>query len=190
MITSKILNRNKNLEANAQDRDMTQGQAVLQDDIEITRRDFVKLGAGALGALAVLEMGIAGVLFLRSRGLEGEFGDEIKAGEVENFPPGSVTEFADGNFFLVRATDGGFLAIYRRCPHLGCTVNWVPDQDRFYCPCHASAFDMYGNFENQTVTRALDTFPVSFDEQVVIVDTRQFVRREQFSTEQLAYQGT
>jgi cytochrome b6-f complex iron-sulfur subunit len=161
-----------------------------REEDEIKRRDFIKLGVGALSALALIEMGSAGVLFLRSRGLDGQFGGEIKVGEIERFPPGSVTEFADGNFFLVRAGDGGFLAIYRRCPHLGCTVNWVPDQDRFYCPCHASSFDIYGDFDNRTVSRALDTFPIAFDDQIVVVDTRQLIRREHFSTEQLAYLDT
>lgn len=165
-------------------------QAESLQEAEVTRRDFIKLGVGALSALAALEIGVAGVMFLRSRSLEGEFGGEIKAGEVESFPPGSVTEFAGGNFFLVRSNDGGFLAIYRRCPHLGCTVNWVPDQDRFYCPCHASSFDMYGNFDNQTVPRALDTFAVHFQEEIVVVDTKQFVRRDQFSVDQLAYQDS
>ena len=154
----------------------------------LTRRNFLKLGIGALSALAVLEIGGASLVFLRSRSLEGEFGSEIKAGEVENFPANSVTEFTDGNFFLVRASDGGFLAVYRRCPHLGCTVNWVAEKERFYCPCPASSFDKYGDFENQPVPRALDTFPVSFKEGMVVINTADFQRRDRFTPDQLAYQ--
>ncbi len=112
----------------------------------------------------------------------------IKAGEIEKFPPGSVTEFPEDNFFLVRAEDGGFLAVYQRCPHLGCTVNWNADKERFLCPCHASSFDMYGNFLNQPVPRALDYFPVSIDKSSVVrVDTSQLQRREKFSPDQLTY---
>jgi cytochrome b6-f complex iron-sulfur subunit len=155
---------------------------------ELTRRNFLKLGITALGALAFLEIGGAGLLFLRARSLEGEFGGDIVAGAVEDFPPGSVTEFTDGNFFLVCTQDGGFLAIYRRCPHLGCTVNWVAEKERFFCPCHASSFDLHGDRENQPVTRALDTFSVKFEETQVSVDTSQFMRRERFEPEQVAYQ--
>lgn len=152
------------------------------------RRDFLKLGASVLSALAVLEAGVTGFMFLRSRSLEGDFGGVINLGAVENFPPGSVTEFQEDNLFLVRAEDGGFLAIYRRCPHLGCTVNWKPDKERFYCPCHASSFDIYGNFDSQPVQRALDIFPVKIEKNMVKVDTSQLQRRESFTPDQLTYQ--
>lgn len=158
------------------------------DEQNLTRRNFLKLGIGALTALAALEVGSAGLLFLRSRSLDGEFGGEIKAGPVEQFPNGSVTEFTDSSFFLVRASNGGFLAIYRRCPHLGCTVNWVAEEEKFYCPCHASSFDFYGNYENQPVPRALDTFPINFKDGLVVVKTSEFQRRDRFTPEQLVYQ--
>lgn len=161
---------------------------ILSQEQNLTRRNFLKLGISALSALAALEIGGASLMFLRARSLEGEFGGEIKAGEVDSFPPNSVTEFTDGNFFLVRTSDGGFLAIYRRCPHLGCTVNWVEKDERFYCPCHASSFDKYGNFEDQPVQRALDTFPITFKDGLVVVKTNEIHRRERFAPDQLAYQ--
>lgn len=30
------------------------------------------------------------------------------------------------------------------CTHLGCTVNWQPEKDRFVCPCHGSQYDSQG----------------------------------------------
>ena len=157
---------------------------------EYTRRNFLKIGITALGALAAAELVGAGILFLRARSLEGEFGGEVTVGAAADFPENSVTEFTDGNFFLVRTAQGGFLAVYRRCPHLGCTVNWVAEEGRFYCPCHASSFDMVGERENQPVPRALDTFPVIFEEGMVVVDTANFLRREHFAEEQLVYYQT
>ena len=56
----------------------------------------------------------------------GEFGEVITAGEVESFPTNSVTEFPAVHLYVIRAQDGGFLAVHSRCPHLGCTVTWVP----------------------------------------------------------------
>jgi cytochrome b6-f complex iron-sulfur subunit len=153
----------------------------------LTRRNFLGLGLGALSTLAVLEIGGASLMFLRARSLQGEYGGTMTAGSVEDFPAGSVTEFEDGNFFLVRSSDGGFLAIYRRCPHLGCTVKWVEDQERFYCPCHASSFDKHGDFINQPVPRALDSFTVQIEENQVQVDTSKLIQREYFSPEELVY---
>ncbi|GAB4426068.1 MAG: hypothetical protein Kow0031_05770 [Anaerolineae bacterium] len=153
----------------------------------LSRKHFLKMGLGALTGLAMLEMGGAGLLFLQPRSLEGEFGGTVTAGDVDSFPPGSVTEFPAGRFFLIRAENGGFLAVYSRCPHLGCTVNWEAFNNRFYCPCHASSFDQFGNFESAPVPRPLDVFPVQIANATVVVDTAQLQRRENFAPEQLIY---
>ncbi len=158
------------------------------EEQSISRRNFLRLGWRTLNALAVFELLGAGVLFLRSRSQEGKYGSLITAGPIEDFPVGSVTEFPDGNFFLARAQDGGFMALYKRCPHLGCTVDWVEEKERFYCPCHASSFNIYGDHENNASPRALDTFPVSFKDGMVVVDTTKTIQRERFETSQLAHQ--
>jgi cytochrome b6-f complex iron-sulfur subunit len=154
---------------------------------QISRRGFLKAGVGLLSTLALLEMGGGGLLFLRARSLEGQYGGLVTAGAVDEFPPGSVTEFQDGHFFLVRAAEGGFLAVHSRCTHLGCTVNWVPAEGRFLCPCHAAAFDFYGTDEGPPVPRPLDLFPIEFKDELVRVDTSQPQRRESFDTAQLIY---
>jgi cytochrome b6-f complex iron-sulfur subunit len=161
-----------------------------EDDEEaplFSRRGFLRVGLGTLGTLALVEVGAAGFLFLRSHSLEGQFGGTVTAGVVDDFPPGSVTDFHDSHFFLVRAPDGGFLAVHNRCTHLGCTVNWVPADNGFQCPCHAASFDFYGNMEGPPVPRPLDTFSLAFDGGLVQVDTSQPQQRATFRPEQLAY---
>jgi cytochrome b6-f complex iron-sulfur subunit len=153
----------------------------------LSRRKFLKLGVGAVGALAALEVGSASLMFLQPQTGEGAFSGIVKAGDVDSFPTGTVTEFQNGRFYLVRSYDGGFLAIYRRCPHLGCIVNWEAEEEQFYCPCHASSFDIHGNFENAPVSRALDTFNIKIRDNVVFVDTTHIHRRENFDPEQLSY---
>ena len=153
----------------------------------LSRRNFVKLGLGALSALAALEAGGVALLYLKPRSLQEQFGGLVTAGAVQDFPAGSVTEFTEGRFYLARAHDGGFLAVYCRCPHLGCTVNWVADKERFYCPCHASSFDAFGNFQNSPVPRALDLFPIKIVDGEVKVDTSVLIQRERFEPQQLVY---
>ena len=157
------------------------------DGSQLSRRSFLKMGAGALGILALLEVSGATLLFMQPRSLEGEFGGLVQAGLVETFPPGSVVEFPAGRFFLVRSSEGGFLAVYRRCTHLGCSVNWQADQNRFFCPCHASSFDVHGDIENPPAPRALDTFPVQIAAGQVTVDTGRIQSRDTFAPEQLAF---
>lgn len=158
-----------------------------QDPQELTRRNFIKIGIGALSILAALEVASASVLFLRSRSQEGRFGGVVTAGSVDSFLPGSVTEFPDARFFLIRSPDGGFLAVHSRCPHLGCAVHWASEDNRFLCPCHASSFDLYGSFESAPVSRALDAFPVTIEDTTVRVDTAKLQRRDHFAPEQLTY---
>jgi len=107
------------------------------------------------------------------------------AGPVERFLPGSVTAFADGEFFLARLEDGGFLAVHRKCTHLGCSVPWNADEQRFTCPCHASAFDIRGEVVNAPAPRPLDLFPVMIEDGVVSVDTQRPVRRRIFEPTQV-----
>jgi cytochrome b6-f complex iron-sulfur subunit len=152
-----------------------------------SRRNFLKLGVGALGMLALAEMGAASLVFLQPRSLEGEFGGVVAAGAVDSFLAGSVTEFPDGRFFLIRSQDGGFLAVYRKCTHLGCAVSWQAGEQRFACPCHGSNFDFYGNVENPPAPRALDTFAVAIDAGQVLVDTARPQSRDSFAPEQLVY---
>lgn len=37
-----------------------------------------------------------------------------------------------------------YRAFSSRCPHLGCKVLWREQENRFFCPCHAGAFDETG----------------------------------------------
>ena len=142
-----------------------------------------------LGGIAVLQVGwiTASSLAPARRKKPVTDGPGVKvAGPVERFEPGSVTAFADGKFFLARLDDGGFLALHRKCTHLGCSVPWDSEQQRFACPCHASAFDIRGDVVNAPAPRPLDLFPVVIDNGMVKVDTARLIRRREFDPAQVA----
>jgi Rieske Fe-S protein len=42
------------------------------------------------------------------------------------------------------------------CPHLGCPINWHPDQSQFNCPCHGGLFDAEGQRTGGPPPRAMD----------------------------------
>ncbi len=153
----------------------------------VSRRDFLKVAWGAAGALALVEAGGVVLSFFSPRVVEGEFGGIIEAGAVESFPAGSVTPFTQGRFYLVRMPDGGFLALYRKCTHLGCAVPWNPAEGRFVCPCHASTFEMDGQVINAPAPRPLDRFAVTIVDGIVRVDTGLPIQRDHTSASDLVY---
>lgn len=46
---------------------------------------------------------------------------------------------------FVRKRGNDFEVISTRCTHAGCGVNWQPDTQQFFCPCHGGLFDANGN---------------------------------------------
>jgi len=157
-------------------------------DVDPNRRRFLGTMMRVLGGLAIFQAGWIGVSALLPRKpvvplMDGP--DVQVAGPVERFKPGSVTAFPDGKFYLVRLDDGGFLAVHRKCTHLGCSVPWIADEERFACPCHASAFDIRGDVVNAPAPRPLDLFPVTIDKGIVKVDAAQPIRRTEFKPDQV-----
>ncbi|GAB4549451.1 MAG: hypothetical protein Fur002_26600 [Anaerolineales bacterium] len=152
-----------------------------------SRRDFLKVAWAFFGGVAALET--AGVFFayLQPRLADGEFGAVITAGNVEDFPPNSVTHISNGRFYVVRLGDGGFLAVYHRCTHLGCAVPWDAAAQKFICPCHNSQFDQQGAVENPPAPRPLDLFALSLEDGEIKVDTGNLLQRQSYETAQVVY---
>lgn len=46
-------------------------------------------------------------------------------------------------------------AISSICTHLGCTVRWHPEKNRFICPCHGSQYDAEGRVVRGPASRSL-----------------------------------
>ena len=155
----------------------------------VSRRSFLSRVWTLLGVAAVLQF-LAGAVFFLGSGRKqagGQVVEKLVAGAVADFPPGSVTLIARGHLYLSRLDNGGFLAISRKCTHLGCAVPWVAERKQFECPCHASVFDMTGKVLKSPAPRALDLFPITFEDGLVMIDISTPVRRSVFAAEQLVY---
>jgi menaquinol-cytochrome c reductase iron-sulfur subunit len=71
-----------------------------------------------------------------------------------------------GTVFLRRTAEkpNEVIAFNAVCPHLGCMVGYQTAQDRFYCPCHQSAFKTDGALiPPSAAARGLDTLEVKLD---------------------------
>lgn len=156
--------------------------------ITFSRKDFVNILWGAAGALAATELSFVGLRFLSPKPSEGTFGGIFNLGSHDQFPPGSVTPVEAGRFYLVRLQDGGFLAVYRRCTHLGCAVPYDRTSGQFICPCHGSAFTMEGDVLNPPAPRPQDLFHLSInDVGEIIVDTSTPIERDHINLDMIVY---
>jgi cytochrome b6-f complex iron-sulfur subunit len=158
--------------------------------VDSSRRSFLNKLWIVLGGLALVE-GVALVLAFfqprKTRAKEGDSGAIMEAGLVEKFSPNSVTAFVRGKFYLARLEDGGFLALSRKCTHLGCTVPWSSKEMKFVCPCHASVYDIRGEVVSAPAPRPLDLHPIFIENNIVKVDTTKVIKRGVFRPEQVAY---
>lgn len=154
-----------------------------------SRRGFLTKIWFGLGAVALLQF-LAGVaLFLRSgrKRRDKPAVQYLEAGAVSEFMPGTVTLIRKGNLYLTRLEDGGFLAISRKCTHLGCSVPWVDERKQFECPCHASSFDITGDVIKSPAPRALDLYRLRIKRDIVSIDMGGAIRRTTFASEQVVY---
>ena len=123
--------------------------------------------------------------FFKPRVAEGGFGSKVIAGRAKEFKNGSVSYVQEGRFYVSRLDDGGFLAIWQRCTHLGCTVPYRKDLKQFMCPCHSSVFNTKGEVIGGPAPRPMDIFPITITDGQLVVDTSNPIAREKFDPSQL-----
>jgi cytochrome b6-f complex iron-sulfur subunit len=157
------------------------GAAIAIERVEtgqVSRRNLLRVTFWT-GLMAGL-LAFAGMMvdMLYPRGVTG-FGGVVSPGTVDQFAPGTKTPNAEGKFWLVNLTaeqgGPGFLALWWKCPHLGCTVPWretftfpdpatgVEDRGWFRCPCHGSTY-------NDAGVRVFGPAPRSMDRMLVTID--------------------
>lgn len=150
----------------------------------INRRHFFRK---AFTALLSLQLAYFFFRFLLPSKQATKLEDMYEAGELSYFEKGQVYPFGSAHFYLYRTADGGFLALSSKCTHLGCTVQFNTEKNKYECPCHASAFNANGEVLSAPAIRALDYFPVQIHDNKVLVDIHHPIKRNKYEPSQVAY---
>jgi menaquinol-cytochrome c reductase iron-sulfur subunit len=132
----------------------------------LSRRSFLTKALGGLVALLLaipLIGALAAPLFrpaVERRWVEAGRVDDLPVLEPRAFrvslpvgPPGDP--WIDREVFAVRGLDGNFVALLNECTHLGCPVQWLPERNLYYCPCHRGYFNVMGYDVNGPPPRPL-----------------------------------
>ena len=139
---------------------------------DLSRRDWLLITSWLTFAIA----SVVGTLFYVLRFLFPNVTYEpplqFKAGLPTEFAPGRVDErFKESNGAWIVRNDAGLYALSTTCTHLGCTPNWLENEQKFKCPCHGSGFRKTGvNFEGPA-PRPLERYHIALaDDGQVRVD--------------------
>ena len=153
-------------------------------DYDVSRRQFIR--ASFWSGLGVTLLGSVGLLldFLYPRNVKG-FGGPVPAGKVTDYKPGAAPKAnSEGQFWIANLDENesrpggsgggqGLIALWRKCPHLGCTVPWKENQGSvpfpgdpgwFICPCHGSTYTKAGVRVYGPAPRSMDTMQIEIDE--------------------------
>ena len=114
-----------------------------EEDHYVSRREFFKFLTLASGGLAVGSAGLA-VWSKIPRG-ERHF-DPATVAKVSDLHPGKALAFSyprpQDLCILVQKPDGSYAGFSRRCTHLSRPVDYQPEHNRLFCPCHNGAFSI------------------------------------------------
>ncbi len=150
---------------------------------KVSRRSFMRVSAFAGLTLFTGALSAAFLGFFNLRSPSG-FGRPVTVPKIQIPEPGAEpVRITEGKFWLVNLDGaegdvlgqggaGGLVALYWKCPHLGCTVPWRGDFDGaavafpgivgwFRCPCHGSTYSRAGVRVFGPAPRPMDTFLVT-----------------------------
>jgi cytochrome b6-f complex iron-sulfur subunit len=124
----------------------------------VTRRGFVRNAALGSALIILAELGGGFVRFFWPNKTTA-FGTPLPVDKA-NIPAvlGAPYKLTSGKFYVIHNEDG-LMALYWKCPHLGCTVPYVGPAESpqaFHCPCHGSLYNYNGERTGGPAPRSMD----------------------------------
>ena len=169
------------------------------DAIGISRRKFFNRSIVVMMGLGLSGFGAAILAFLWPMP-KGGFGSKIRVGAVPEILnkitaskgflysaegrmwmtayPKSAIEKAKAVYppAVLPSMEAGIVALYQKCPHLGCRVPSCLTSQWFECPCHGSQYNMAGEKKGGPAPRGMDRFGTSVVADVLTVDTGMIIQ--------------
>ncbi|HUV25900.1 MAG: ubiquinol-cytochrome c reductase iron-sulfur subunit [Anaerolineales bacterium] len=152
---------------------------------QLSRRNFLAIAIGAIGALMGIVMAIPAVAYVIGPALKRKTSENwVRLGPTSKVELGTPTLFkttvetqtgwilTEEELSVYVLTEDGrdYIALSNICTHLGCRVRWISDQGQYFCPCHNAAFNKIGLVVSGPPPKPLDRFETKVeDEQLFIL---------------------
>jgi cytochrome b6-f complex iron-sulfur subunit len=164
------------------------------ETLGVTRRQFFNRSIVLTFAFGLSGFGAAMLAFLWPTGTGG-FGSKINVGKIDDirakiaegdgfayYPEGRmwITEFPSSALGKAKAVysppeltgmEAGLIALYQKCPHLGCRVPACLSSQWFECGCHGSQYNQVGEKKGGPAPRGMDRFAMEVSGDQFTVDT-------------------
>ena len=133
------------------------------------RRFFLSVVLAAIGAALAFLAGWPLLRFLAPLPREGDDGrvaidrDRVEVGGVLFF------SYRGGTAVVMQMAPGQFTAFSAICTHLGCVVQWMPQQQEFVCPCHAGRFSSTGAVLGGPPPKPMVALPVTLSGKQILI---------------------
>ena len=156
--------------------------------IGVSRRQFFNRATVTLMGTSIGAFTVAGFVAFLWPTATGGFGQVVSIGKLEEikesarasygffYAPSArtwITEYpAEGlpdaetvydPAIFAGMRDYGLVALYQKCPHLGCRVPSCASSRWFECPCHGSQYNQVGEKKGGPAPRGMDRFAFSVD---------------------------
>ena len=167
--------------------------------IGVTRRQFFNRSIILVMGLALSGFGAAVIAFLWPTP-KGGFGSKIRVGNVSDViakiqASAGFLYLAEGRMWITQypasalekakkvypapvlaGMEAGVVALYQKCPHLGCRVPSCATSQWFECPCHGSQYNQVGEKKGGPAPRGMDHFAMEVAGGVLTVNTGQIIQ--------------
>ncbi len=77
-----------------------------------------------------------------------------KLGEIKN-GEGAIVDYKGQKAGVYKTESGEVHIVSTKCAHMGCQLEWNPDEKSWDCPCHGSRFDYRGNVINNPAMKGV-----------------------------------
>jgi cytochrome b6-f complex iron-sulfur subunit len=141
-----------------------------QQNNNIPRRDFLSRIITAWFSVILLPIFYILFQYLVPPRLKELLLEKLVAGKITDFPEetAKVVKFNKLPVIVLNA-EGKFKAFNARCTHLGCIVEYRPDEKHFVCNCHNSRFDNTGKNVSGPAPTPLEPLKVDVKNNDVII---------------------
>ena len=149
----------------------------------MTRRKFMKAAIAAIGSLIGGAVGLPAIAYVVGPALKKTADEWVRLGAISKVELGTptlfktvierqtgwITDQQEISAYVLTGDGQTYAAMSNVCTHLGCRVRWIPEQEKFFCPCHNGVFDKDGSVVSGPPPRPLDQFETKVESGVLFI---------------------